>query len=158
VLAGLVVVGLFSMRRWSGQIMRLAPVRFRMQWALFVQGTLGSFRSLPLVVGYSALAWAVESSRLYLVCLSLGLSQLSLPIILFVALASALLTTLPVTPAGLGFVESAIVGILLLAASFGLAPGINENVATSVAILDRTISYWSLIVVGLGIYLVSRKK
>ena len=158
VLAGLVVVGLFSMRRWSGQITRLVPARFRMQWALFVQGTLGSFRSLPLVLGYSALAWAIESSRLYLVCLSLGLSQLSLPIILFVALASALLTTLPVTPAGLGFVESAIVGILLLAASFGLAPGINENVATSVAILDRTISYWSLIVVGLGIYLVSRKK
>ena len=158
VLVGLVVVGLFAMRQWSGPIGRLVPIRFRMQWALFVQGTLGSFRAMPLVLGYSVLGWAIESSRLYLVCLSLGLFQLSPPVILFVALASALLTTLPVTPAGLGFVESAIVGILILAASFGLAPGIDENIATSVAILDRTISYWSLILVGLVLYAVSRKK
>ena len=75
-----------------------------------------------------------------------------------VALASALLTTLPITPAGLGFVESAIVGILLLAASWGLAPGIDENVAASVAILDRVISYWSLIVTGIILYLITRKR
>ncbi len=158
VLAAVVVVGLFAMRRWSVQVGRLVPSRLQVQWALFVQGTLGSFRAMPLVLGYSVLGWAIESSRLYLVCLSLGLFHLSPAVILFVALASALLTTLPVTPAGLGFVESAIVGILLLAASFGLAPGIDENMAASVAILDRTISYWSLIVVGLVLYVVSRKK
>ena len=77
---------------------------------------------------------------------------------LFVALAAALLTTLPVTPAGLGFVETSIVGILILAANFGLAPGVNENVATSVAILDRVISYWSLIVVGSILYVITRKR
>ncbi len=158
VLALLVVVGLFLMRNLSGPITRLVPRRFRSHYGQFEQGTLGSFQAMPLVLTYSAAAWAIEAGRLYLVCLSLGLAHLSLPIILFVALASALLTTLPVTPAGLGFVESAIVGILVLAASFGLAPGIDENAATSVAILDRTISYWSLIVVGLGLYLVGRKR
>jgi uncharacterized protein (TIRG00374 family) len=157
VLVGLVVVGLFAMRLLSGPITRMVPGRFRRHYGLFEQGTLRSFQALPLVLLYSVVGWAIEAGRLYLVCLSLGLFQLSVPIILFVALAAALLTTLPVTPAGLGFVESAIVGILLLAAGVGLAPGIDENVATSVAILDRTISYWSLIVVGLVFYAFSRK-
>jgi hypothetical protein len=146
------------MRSFSGQITRLVPKRFKSHYGHLEAGTLGSFQAMPLVLGYSIVGWAIEAGRLYLVCLSLGLLQLSPPIIVFVALASALLTTLPVTPAGLGFVESAIVGILLLASGFGMAPGINENVATSVAILDRTISYWSLIVVGFVVYVVSRKK
>ena len=158
VLVGAALVGLLAMRNLSPLITRLLPGRFREQYALLEQGTLGSFRSLPLVLLYSVMEWVIEAARLYLVCLSLGLFQLQPSIVVFVALSSALLTTLPVTPAGLGFVESAIVGILLLAASFGLAPGIDENVATSVAILDRTISYWSLIVVGFGFYLFGRKR
>ena len=157
-LVGVAVLGLFGMRNLSGQINRLIPGRFRRQYGLLEQGTLGAFSSLPLVLLYSVIEWGIEFTRLYLVCLSLGLMQLSPAVVLFVALSSALLTTLPVTPAGLGFVESAIVGILLLAASFGLAPGVDENVATSVAILDRTISYWSLVVVGFCVYSLSRKK
>lgn len=158
VLVGVVVVGLVVMRKMGGQIVRLLPKRIQAQYTLFEEGTLGSFRALPLVLSYSTVGWAIEAGRLFLVCLSLGLTGLSPAIVLFVALASALLTTLPITPAGLGFVESSIVGILLLAASFGLAPGIDENVATSVAILDRAISYWSLILVGFVLYLVTRKR
>jgi glycosyltransferase 2 family protein len=157
-LVGVAIVGLVAMRTWHRKIARLVPRRFRDHYRLFTQGTLGSFRSMPLVLTYSLASWGIEAGRLYLVCLSLGLTQLSPPIVLFVALASALLTTLPITPAGLGFVESAIVGILLLAAGFGLAPGVDENVATSVAILDRTISYWSLILVGFTLYVFTRKK
>jgi uncharacterized protein (TIRG00374 family) len=146
------------MRNLGGVISRFVPRRFRRQYELFEQGTLGSFQAMPLVLTYSVLGWAIEAGRLYLVCLSLGLMGLSPAIILFVALASALLTTLPITPSGLGFVESAIVGILLLAASWGLAPGVDENVAASVAILDRVISYWSLIVVGIVVYFLTRKR
>lgn len=154
----LVIGGLVVMRNLGGHIERLVPRRFRRQYSLFEQGTLGSFQAMPLVLTYSTIGWAIEAGRLYLVCLSLGLTSLSPAIILFVALASALLTTLPITPAGLGFVESAIVGILILAASWGLAPGVNENVAASVAILDRVISYWSLIVTGIVLYLLTRKR
>jgi uncharacterized protein (TIRG00374 family) len=161
--AGLVLVvavigGLMVMRNLSGFITRFVPQRFQKHYALFEQGTLGSFQAMPLVLTYSVLGWAIEAGRLYLVCLSLGLTGLSPAIILFAALASALLTTLPITPAGLGFVESAIVSILLLAASWGLAPGVDENVAASVAILDRVISYWSLIMTGIILYLVTRKR
>ncbi|MCC6178049.1 MAG: flippase-like domain-containing protein [Chloroflexi bacterium] len=158
VLVVLVIGGLFVMRHHSHAITRLVPNRFRRHYTLFEQGTLGSFQAMPLVLTYSVLGWGIEASRLYFVCLSLGLTELAPPIVLFVALASALLTTLPITPAGLGFVESAIVGILLLASSLGLAPGIDENVAASVAILDRVISYWSLIVVGIALYFVTRKR
>lgn len=158
VLVGLVILGLVAMRNMGGFITKLVPNRFRAHYALFEQGTLGSFRAMPLVLTYSIVGWAIEAGRLYLVCLSLGLIGLSPAILLFVALASALLTTLPITPAGLGFVESAIVGILLLAASLGLAPGVDANTAASVAILDRVISYWSLIVTGVILYLFTRKR
>ncbi|MGE3270866.1 MAG: lysylphosphatidylglycerol synthase transmembrane domain-containing protein [Chloroflexota bacterium] len=158
VLVVLVILGLVAMRNLGGVISRFVPKRFRAHYALFEQGTLGSFRAMPLVLTYSVLGWAIEAGRLYLVCLSLGLVSLSPAIILFVALASALLTTLPITPAGLGFVESAIVGILLLAARFGLAPDVDQNMAASVAILDRVISYWSLIVTGVVLYIVTRKR
>jgi uncharacterized protein (TIRG00374 family) len=158
VLVVLVIAGLMVMRNLGGLIARFVPRRFRPHYALFEQGTLGSFQAMPLVLTYSVVGWAIEAGRLYLVCLSLGLTDLSPAIVLFVALASALLTTLPITPAGLGFVESAIVGILLLAASWGLAPGVDENVAASVAILDRVISYWSLILTGIVLYLVTRKR
>jgi len=158
VLVVLVIAGLMVMRNFSGLISRFVPRRFRSHYAAFEHGTLGSFQAMPLVLTYSVIGWSIEAGRLYLVCMSLGLTNLSPAIILFVALASALLTTLPITPAGLGFVETAIVGILLLAASWGLAPGVDENVAATVAILDRVISYWSLIVTGIVLYLITRKR
>jgi uncharacterized protein (TIRG00374 family) len=158
VLVVLVVIGLVVMKNLGGWITRFVPTRFRGHYTLFEQGTLGSFKAMPLVLTLSVVGWAIEAGRLYLVCWSLGLTSLSPAIVLFVALASALLTTLPITPAGLGFVESAIVGILLLASSWGLAPGVDENAAASVAILDRVISYWSLIVVGIVLYFVTKKR
>ena len=111
-----------------------------------------------MILAYSLVAWSIEAGRLYLVCLALGVSQLAWPVLLYVALSAALLTTLPITPAGLGFVESAVVGILLLASNAGLISGMDENLAASVAILDRTISYWSLIVVGLILYALSKRR
>jgi len=158
VLAVLVIAGLVVMRNFGGFIVRLVPARFQKHYGSFEKGTLGSFKSLPVVLLFSLGAWAVEASRLYFVGLSLGVEWSSTTMILFVAMASALLTTLPITPAGLGFVESAMVGILLVAGRMGIIPGMDESLATSVAILDRSISYWSLVLVGLVLYLVRRRK
>jgi uncharacterized protein (TIRG00374 family) len=158
VLAVLVIAGLVVMRNFGGFIVRLVPQRFQRHYGSFEKGTLGSFNGLPMVLAYSLGAWAVEALRLYLVGLSLGVEWVSTTMIIFVAMASALLTTLPITPAGLGFVESAMVGILLVAGRMGIIPGMDESLATSVAILDRSISYWSLVLVGLVLYLVRRRK
>jgi glycosyltransferase 2 family protein len=154
----LVVVGLVSMRRLRPFIERLLPARLHAQYGRFEHGTLNSFRGIPALVALTGAAWAGEVLRLYLVTLSLGLGGIAQSVIVFVALAAALMTTLPLTPAGLGFAEGAIVGVLLLAARAGLAPGVDEHAAASIALLDRGISYWSLIVVGLIVYPLSRRK
>jgi uncharacterized protein (TIRG00374 family) len=154
----IVVLLLVGMRPLRPLIERVVPERFHEQYARFEHGTLKSFRGIPVLVGLSLLAWGGEVMRLYFVAAALGLGGIAPSVIVFVALAAALMTTLPLTPAGLGFAEGAIVGVLLLAASAGLAPGVDEHAAASIALLDRAISYWSLIVFGLVIYPISRKK
>jgi glycosyltransferase 2 family protein len=158
VLVVLVIVGLIGMRRLRPLVERLLPARLHAQYGRFEHGTLNSFRGIPGLVALTGVAWAGEVARLYLVTLSLGLGGIAQSVIVFVALAAALMTTLPLTPAGLGFAEGAIVGVLLLAARAGLAPGVDEHAAASIALLDRGISYWSLIVVGLVVYPLSRRK
>jgi len=158
VLVVLVVIGLAFMRRLRPLIERVLPERLHEQYARFEHGTLNSFRGLPVLAALSVAAWACEVARLYLVTVSLGLNGIAESVIVFVALAAALMTTLPLTPAGLGFAEGAIVGVFLLAANAGLAPGVDEHAAASIALLDRGISYWSLIAIGLVVYPLSRKK
>jgi glycosyltransferase 2 family protein len=158
VLVVLVVVVLVGMRRLRPLVERVLPERFHAQYARFEHGTLGSFRGIPGLVVLTGVAWAGEVARMYLVTLSLGLGGIAQSVIVFVALAAALMTTLPLTPAGLGFAEGAIVGVLLLAARAGLAPGVDEHAAASIALLDRGISYWSLIAVGLVVYPLSKRK
>lgn len=153
-----VVVGLLAMHNLGGVIRRLIPRRLRGYYGSFEEGTLRSFRRMPLVLGFSLLAWIIEAARLYFVVLALGIAGIGFPIVLFTAVAGSLLTSIPGTPAGLGFVESVIIGILLLSNGLGLVSGVTVGLATSVAILDRTISYWSIVVFGLVAYAVTKKK
>jgi uncharacterized protein (TIRG00374 family) len=154
----LVVLCLFFLPRLRPLVERILPDRWHAQYHRFERGTLDSFGYMPLVIGLTLLAWAGEVTRLYLVTLSLGLVGVAPSVIVFVALAAALMTTLPLTPAGLGFAEGAIVGVFILAAGAGLAPGVDEHAAASIALLDRAISYWSLILIGVVVYPLSRRK
>jgi uncharacterized protein (TIRG00374 family) len=150
-------VGLTLMRRLRPLVLKLLPARLHRQYAHFEHGTLESFSALPLVVTLTLCSWVAEVLRLYLVTTALGLGGIAPSVLVFVALASALATTLPLTPAGLGFAEGTIVGVFLLAAGAGLAPGVDEHAAASIALLDRTISYWSLVVFGLLGYFFSKR-
>ena len=76
---------------------------------------------------------------LYFIIHALGL-HVGLALVLFAALANSLLTKIPVTPGGLGFVELGLTGLLALS--------LPRDSAASVTILDRTISYFSLVVLG----------
>ena len=62
-----------------------------------------------------------------------------------------LLLALPVVPCSPGVVEFAIVGVLVLV-------GLDAGVVAGIAILDRAISYWGLMVVGAVVYVVSGRK
>ena len=150
-------LGLLAMRLWSSWLRGLLPPQFRGLYARFVEGAVGSFGNYQLILPYSLLAWLAEAARLFLVVRALGLTLAASPtvevaVVVAVALVGSLLTALPLTPAGLGFVESGLVGALLLV---GVR---DQSVAISIAVLDRTISYVSLVVIGLVVYLVGSRR
>lgn len=140
VLALGIVAILVFVHHFRQGIGRRLPHRLQPYYEDGLRGVLGSLRRLPQLTTLSILIWFTEIGRLFLVSQSLGFS-LSYPLIIFAALANSLLTAVPFTPGGLGLVEGGLIGILVIALS--------RNEAVSLAFLDRSISYYSLIVVGL---------
>jgi uncharacterized protein (TIRG00374 family) len=115
--------------------------RFR----FFQEGVIGSFGRIPLVTLLGLLGWLAEVARLYLVTLALGI-PLSLALIVFITLANSLLTLVP-TPGGVGAVESGVAGLLVRISSLA-ASG-----AAALVLVDRSISYLSIILTGGVIFL-----
>jgi hypothetical protein len=152
ILAAVVVVGLVVLRSLRALAERLLPGRLHHLYHKLEHGILRSTppNSIPRLLLYTGLVWLLEGLRLYFVCAALGL-RLPLSVTLFIALASSLLTTIPFTPAGLGFVESAVVTALLWFA-------VDSPTAFSVSLLDRVISYWSIVVFGFILYAVKANR
>ncbi len=130
---------------------RFFPSEVRRIGRLFREGVLHSFRALPEAGPETVIIWLAEAARLAFVLASL---RLELPIsgVIFVAVASSLLTTVPLTPAGFGFVELAVVYVLTT--GFGLA----THDAIAVAVLDRLVSVFSVIVIGGLLYARHRRQ
>ncbi len=157
--AGLVLAGvgtLLAMRHGSGLVEGMLPVRFRAGYVRFAEGTLGSLHQLPLLITLSAGAWLLEAGRLFLVTRALGISLSPDPwseaaLIVFLGLGAALLTVPPGTPAGLGYAEAGMTAVLI---SLDLPP----VEAASLTLLDRSLSYGSIVVFGAIVYLFSRRK
>ena len=152
VLVLILVVGLGTMRRFGHVVERLLPTRFRAQYVKLQEGTLQSFRrrSLPMLIGYTGLIWLMESGRLFFVTQSLD-AHIALSVVIFIALASSLITTLPLTPGGAGLVEGAVFVVLKTV-------GVDDGTAFSIAVLDRVINYWSIIFGGIVVYILSHRK
>ncbi len=156
-LLGVLAVVLLAMKHFRHVLTRVIPPRLKPMYLKFEEGTFLSFQNLPLVSGLTILVWLAEAGRLWFVSAAVGATGVGLGVVVFLALASSLLTTLPMTPAGLGIVESALITLLLLLDNIGAVQGVDRNAAASIAVLDRLISYWSLIAVGLVVYLLSRR-
>lgn len=148
------IVGLVGLRFFGDLMLRFVPTRFKDKFASFQQGILRSFkrRSIPTLLVYTIAIWLMEAGRLFFVTRSLDAHDVTLSAVIFIALLSSLLTTLPLTPGGAGIVEGAVVLAL------GLFLKNDHNLAVSIAILDRLINYWSLILGGLILYLVSKRR
>ena len=139
VLAAVVLV----MWLFRSRLSRFLPGALQGAWQRFHEGTLNSFRrQLPLITILGLLGWLAEVGRLFLVTEALGLS-IGVPLIIFVTLANAMLTLVPITPGGLGAVEWGTTSILMLSAKIE-----TQTVAFSIVALDRSISWLSLIVIG----------
>jgi hypothetical protein len=133
------------MGQFGSFVERHLPVRIKRMFTLFREGTLGSFDRLPILVSLSVVIWLLEAGRLFWVTQSLDFS-IGLSLILFVALANALLVAIPFTPGGLGVVETGLVGLLTISVA--------RSDALSIALVDRTISFVSVIAFGLVVFAV----
>lgn len=142
------------------RVLRLLPHRFHDAYAHFRQGAVRSFgHDTPLLGGQTLVIWLMEGARFACILTALGLLAplnnghgVSLAAALFLALGSTVLTTLPLTPAGLGLVEPFIFTVLaLLAVPGGVTTG------AAVAVLERIVSYLSIAVFGFVLYIVGDK-
>ncbi|HEX2171919.1 MAG TPA: lysylphosphatidylglycerol synthase transmembrane domain-containing protein [Dehalococcoidia bacterium] len=141
--------GLYIMRRHSSLIVRLLPIRLGEKYLSLRSGVIDSFQNVPGLAGLTVIVWLAEAAGLYFVTRALGV-DVSIPVVVFVALAGSLLTSVPGLPGGLILVEGGMTGALALA--------MPVEQALAVALLYRTISYWSIVILGLPLYLISQKK
>ena len=117
----------------------------------------GSRQGVLLAVApYTLVIWALQAARLGCVAAALGLFQidpapgfLGISAVIFTALVSAVLSTIPFTPAGIGIVEAGSVGILI--SVFAMPP----EAAIALTLLDRVIDIGSLMVGGGVLFAVS---
>jgi uncharacterized protein (TIRG00374 family) len=148
-------VGLFTMRNFGRRILTRLPLPARVLelYDKFEEGVFGAvgLRHLPILAILTGLIWLTEGMRLYLVILALGFADVGIGLsgAMFVALIGSLLTAIPLSPAGLGFAQAGVIGVLTV------VYGVPLPEATAITILDWVISVLSIIVIGAIVYVVS---
>jgi hypothetical protein len=151
----LLAVALLTLRNFGRRILEALPLPTRVLelYDRFEEGVFGAIgaRAVPGLLVLTILIWATEALRLYFVVQALGFPDVSLGLsgAVFVALIGSLLTAVPLSPAGLGIVELGVVGVLVTAYNVPLQE------ATTIALVDRAISVFSIIVLGSIDYLVT---
>ncbi len=149
VFIALLGVTLLVMRFHGKRIVGLFSGKVQDVYHRFSHGTFASFQGNRAAIALlTILAWSGEIGRLWLVTKAVGV-DLPLSAILF-ALAGVSFSLIVPTPGGLGAAE------LVLAFLMNFF-GVPMAVATGIALLDRLISYWALVISGLGVYLLSKR-
>jgi uncharacterized protein (TIRG00374 family) len=154
----LLAVALLSMRNFGRRIIMALPLPHRILefYDRFEEGVFSAvgLRALPRLILITALIWATEAMRLFLVVEALGFPDIHLGIsgAFFVALTGSLLTAVPLTPAGIGVVETGVVAVLTLV--YGIGP----SEALAIVVVDRAISVLSIILFGSIAYSISGKR
>lgn len=143
VVLGVVGVAVFWLLR--ERIEGHLPSRILLHYRKVRNGLFDSLGKPRMPVGISLLLWLCDGMRVLLVALALG-EHIPYHAAVMVALLSALVSTIPITPAGLGFVE----GIMIYALT---SIGVANNTAAAIALLDRLVTYGSLLIIGTLVYL-----
>ena len=154
VVALILVTSVIALRLWGRRVSRFLPLRLADLWERFHEGSTGALTAsaLPVIGVSTVVIWLLEGARLYFVIRALDLPDVGLGISasIFVALTAALLTAIPLTPAGIGFVEAGI--------AFALAIyGVSGDQGAAVALTDRAISILTVIIIGGILYFFSGK-
>jgi hypothetical protein len=152
---GLVVAGLCGLAalfRFGDALHMRLPERVQPYYQRTQEGLRTSFSRTGAhwVISLTLIIWLLEGARVWLVASAFSV-DLAPQDALFVALLASLLTVVPLTPAGLGVVEGGTIVALKLLSVSAVDAG-------SIAIVDRGIAYWSVILVGGILYLITRYK
>jgi uncharacterized protein (TIRG00374 family) len=149
VFAALLVLLVVGLRYQGRRLTRLLPERAQELYERFHEGSTGALtpRVLLPVGAITVVVWLLEGTRVFFVIHALNLSGMELGISssVFVALAASLLTAIPLTPAGIGFVQG---GIVLALGMYG----VEAEAGTAVALTDFVLSTLSVIVIGGVLY------
>ena len=146
IMAVALVALLAVMKEYGARGGRFLPGRLETAYHSFHKGTLEGLkqRQLPIIFGLGLAGWLLEVGRLYFVVQALDLT-IGIPLVLLVALAHAILSVVP-TPGGVGAVEPGVTALLVL--------GMAREDAVSIVLVDRSITYLSVILVGFLVFLV----
>jgi uncharacterized protein (TIRG00374 family) len=150
-------LALIGMRNFGRRLVEALPLPHRAEelYDRFEEGVFQSvgLRGLPWLGVLTGIIWLTEGFRLFFVIQAFGFADVHLGIsgTLFVALCGSLLTAVPLTPGGLGFVEAG--GIGLLYTVFGIP----FPEASAIVLIDRVISVFSIVVLGSVAYVISSK-
>jgi glycosyltransferase 2 family protein len=143
------VLLVIALRYQGRRLTRLLPERVQELYERFHEGSTGALtpRVLLPVGAITGVVWLLEGARVFFVIQALGLPDMQLGISssIFVALAASLLTAVPLTPAGIGFVQG---GIVL---ALGLY-GVEAEAGTAVALTDFVLATLTVIVIGGALY------
>ena len=109
-----------------------------------------AFTEHPFVAFFATIGkWAFD--YLALVCILAALGLRPQPALVLLAYGAAqLLSLIPATPGGLGFVEAGLVGLLALA-------GVNPGDAAVATLGYRLVSYWLPLPIGLIAYVLAKR-
>ena len=147
-IAGLLVVVLalllVALLRLRAFLLRLLPDWLASRFERFLAGAATVRRQPVHTTGLGLLGWAAEMGRMYLVAMALGF-DLSVALVVFLTLANSLLSLVP-TPGGVGAVESGVAGLAVRLAALA------KESAIALVLVDRFITYISVIVVGAIIF------
>ena len=141
VASGTTLLALIIMRNYGERLARHLPDRIEEIYHPLQVGALGSFkaRQLPVQFLLGVIGWGLEIGRVYFVAESLDM-DIGFFVIMSAALTIAVLSTIP-TPGGFGFVEGGLTGVLIFL-------GLGDTQALTLTIVDRSISWISIIVIG----------
>jgi uncharacterized protein (TIRG00374 family) len=150
ILGCVLVLGLVALALLRGRLARRLPTRYAVYLENFSHGLFASMGKLPLLLLSTLALWLLEVARLGCVLAAVGAAA-SLDRVAFLALAAAIVTTLPLTPGGLGTVEA-------LFTELFPRLGIAAAVSGSAIFLDRFINYWFILLAGLVYFIATRGK
>jgi len=137
------------LRLWPAPARRLLPRRLHDGFARFGDTAWTSCRRAPHLLAITLALWLLEAVRLWCVVAAVG-AMLPVVEVVFLALAAAILSTLPLSPGGLGTID-------VLYREFLPFAGVPAGLAGGITVLDRIINYWFILVAGGLFFLWTRR-